>query len=692
MNQIGKNQDLTSSTEAADKPPRKKSGKTAKPVAPEWERPAEKARKKVEKRVRAAALEVERQAGLAGKPAPQEEGFKDPWLPEYKIHGIPATLEPYPHIPTHTFLDTAARRNKKMGYVQLGYFMKYPEAWDKAERLACALTAMGVGKGDRVATILPTSIQFVLADHAISKAGAVHVPCSFLEPPDHLEHKFRESQPKVICTLDTYMDMVEALRKQTHIEHVIVSNLEDFSEKPPRHQSLPEGMRWLTKLLEEYPPSSPQVDFNPEKDIETLLFTGGTTGLPKGCMLTHFNITANSIQNGWALGIISRIMRGNIAMLLGTPFFHSYGHCIMHTMTHLGMKQLLIPDARDTKSMAQMIREHRPIMAVGVPTQFMKLLDEELKGTGILGLSGSAALPPETQQQFDQKAAGAVMEGYGLSELSPVTHVNTSAMIRLLGGRRIVALMSRLLQLPGLIKLMNMLIGILGSKLVGAGFGFMIPKLSKFSGKRPKLKGEEKRATIGIPFPDTDIKILDVDTQAEISLEEMVSQGRLGEMLLRGPQRMLGYWPDEGKGYDDEGYIHTGDVVKIDDKGYFYIVDRTKDMIIVSGYKVYSREVDDILYDHPAVAMAATIGVPDPDRPGSERVKVFIQLKPEQKGKVSEQEIIDYLQPKVAKYAIPRAVTFIDEMPLTEVQKVNKKYLREMELEEMKTPHPSTGH
>jgi acyl-CoA synthetase (AMP-forming)/AMP-acid ligase II len=144
---------------------------------------------------------------------------------------------------------------------------------------------------------------------------------------------------------------------------------------------------------------------------------------------------------------------------------------------------------------------------------------------------------------------------------------------------------------------------------------------------------------------------------------------------------MLGYWPEEGKGLDEEGFVHTGDVVKMDEHGYFSIVDRTKDMAIVSGYKVYTREVDDLLYDHPATEVAATIGVPDPEREGSERIKVFVQLKGEYNGKVTEDEYIEYLREKVAKYAVPRSVVFLDEMPLTEVFKVNKKALREMEME-----------
>ncbi len=612
------------------------------------------------------------------------EQSEKPWFAEFKVLGIPQSLEPYPLIPTHALLDQAAEKHKKMGFVQLGYEMNYPKAKENAERLANALSEMGVMKGDRVATLLPTSIQFVLADTAISKAGAVHVPSSFLEPPENMEHKFKESAPKVLFAMDEYLDVVEALKKKVRIEHVIVSRIEDFSDKPPEHKpALSEGMYWLTDLLDKYPPQAPQVEFRPECDVETLLFTGGTTGLPKGCMLTHYNIVSNALMNSHVLGISSQVLAGNISVLLGLPFFHSYGHCLMHTMVYLQNKILLVPDARDTKSMVSMIKEHHPVLHIGVPTQFMKMAEEELEGVGILAISGSAALPPETQEKFEKTGAGALMEGYGLSELSPVTHMNASAMVRLFGGRSQVALSSKLLGLPGVVPATRSMLGLLGYKNVGKTFGKAIPFLSKFSGKRPKLRGEEKRATIGIPAPDTEVKVMDVDTGKELSWEEMINEGKVGEMLLKGPQRMIGYWPEEGKGFDEEGYIHTGDVVKVDERGYFYIVDRTKDMIIVSGYKVYSRELDDMLYDHPAVAMAATIGVPDPDRPGSERVKVFIQPKPDYKDKVSEQEIISYLQQKVAKYAVPKQVIFLDEMPLTEVQKVNKKYLRERELQEM---------
>jgi acyl-CoA synthetase (AMP-forming)/AMP-acid ligase II len=606
-----------------------------------------------------------------------------PWLAEYKVHGYPKTLKPYPAVPTHHLLDQAAKKYPKNGYVQLGYEMKYPEAKNISERLSRALYELGVMKRDRVVTILPTSIQFILADSAISKAGAIHVPCSHLEPPEHLEHKFQESSPKVVFILDQYLEVLKELEGKVPLDHVIVTKLDDYSGSPSPQQPLAEKYYWMTELIASHPADPPQIEIDPQRDLETLLFTGGTTGLPKGCMLSHTNIVSNAIMNSYALGIVTQILFGNIAVLIGLPFFHSYGHCIMHTMTHCGFQQLLATDPRDTHGMLEMIREYHPVLHLGVPTQFMRLLEQELKDIHILGLSGSAALPPDTQEKFEEKGAGVLMEGYGLSELSPVTHVNASALIRIFGGRRIVSLLTRVTKLPGQIPLLRKSLSVLGYRRVGKIITWMVAKLARFSKKKPKLKREERRATIGIPLPDTEVKVIDADTGRELTWKELIEEGRVGEMLLKGPQRMLGYWPEEGRGCDDEGFIHTGDVVRVDEKGYFYIVDRTKDMINVSGYKVYSREIDDLLYEHEAVSMAATIGVPDPEIQGSERVKVFIQLKPEFRGKITEEDFIAYLRSKVAKYAVPRSVEFVDEMPLTEVQKVNKKFLRERELERM---------
>ncbi|NPV60340.1 MAG: AMP-binding protein [Actinobacteria bacterium] len=606
-----------------------------------------------------------------------------PWFKEYRLFGVPETLEPYPDEPTHFFLDQAAERCPRLGCVQLGLEMSYAEVKEHADRLANALAAMGVEKGDRVATLLPTSIQFVVADAGISKAGAVHVPCSFLEAEDTLAHKFTESSPKALICLDEHMALAEHLRGFMGAPNVILTTLEDYSSHPGKQGGAAGALR-LVEVIDQAKPLPPVIGFEPARDLETLLFTGGTTGLPKGCMLTHRNIVANALQNIAIFGPVTKILEGNVSVIMGLPFFHSYGHCMMHTMIGgLRANMLIVPDPRDTRAMVEMVKKYHPVLQFGVPTQFMKLLSEDLKGTHIIGISGSAALPPNVQEEFEKTSGGFVSEGYGLSELSPVTHFNVSTNIRIMGGRERVPLMNKLLFNRFNVAFMRAQAKLLGPARYGRMFSTIIGLMTRFAGGGKKARQVEKRATIGIPLPDTVVKVVEVDSGATLSFEELYRDGKVGEMLLQGPQRMLGYWPEPGRGLDEEGFVHTGDVVKMDENGYFSIVDRTKDMAIVSGYKVYTREVDDILYEHPATAMAATIGVPDPEREGSERIKVFVQLKEEYKGKVSEEEYLEYLRGKVAKYAVPRSVAFLDEMPLTEVFKVNKKYLRELEIKEM---------
>jgi len=340
----------------------------------------------------------------------------------------------------------------------------------------------------------------------------------------------------------------------------------------------------------------------------------------------------------------------------------------------------MVVDPRDTRTMVSVIREYHPIMQVGVPTQFMKMLDEDLEDTKIIGISGSAALPPAVQEKFEESSGGYVTEGYGLSELSPTTHYNVSTNIRVRGGRTMMRITNAVQFNPVGVRLARALIEKVGYKRFSSALTDVLAFLARQSRKRKGLRGLEKKANIGIPVPDTEVKVVDVGTGKVLTFEELVRGGKTGEMLLNGPQRMLGYWPEPGSGTDDDGFVHTGDVVKMDERGYFSIVDRTKDMVIVSGYKVYTREIDDILYGHPATDVAATIGVPDPDRPGSERVMVFVQLKEDQRDKVTEDDYMDFLKGKVARYAMPRSITFVDEIPVTEMLKVNKKALREIEV------------
>lgn len=612
-----------------------------------------------------------------------------PWTKEYRVLGIPKTLYPYPNKPVFAILEEVAKKYQKNGLIQNNFKITYPDVLEHVNRLATAFHNLGLKKGDRIATLLPTSIQFVIADYAISKAGLSHIHASSLEPPDNLKHKFSQGTPRALICLDKYLDVAEPAARNSSIEHLIVTRLDDYSNTSNRLE-IPCIDRYfrLMDLILDTPPTPPDHFFDVENDLETLLFTGGTTGLPKGCMLTHRNIYANVLQNFFSLGQNCLLLRGAISVLLGLPFFHSYGHIIMHTMTMLGVNQILINDPRDTSSMIQMIRDYKPVIQIGVPTQFMKLCDEQFKPTGMLGLSGSAPLPQSAQKAYEKKIGAGIMEGYGLSEMSPVTHLNTTFLLRLFGGRIPVTIANLFLRIFGVKTVLNKLLRMAGPQFTGLMLTSTFSLLTSISGRKKSSKSNkscvEKRGTIGIPFPDTEVMIVDTSSKKKIPWDKM-AEGVRGEMLLRGPQRMLGYWPTPGKGLDENGYIHTSDVVQVDDRGYFYIVDRTKDMIIVSGFKVYSKEVDDILYEHEAVEIAATVGVPDPEREGSEIVIVYIQPTAQYKNHISEEQIISYLREKVAKYAVPKKVFIVDEIPLTEVMKVDKKQLKQKALDTYKT-------
>lgn len=262
-------------------------------------------------------------------------------------------------------------------------------------------------------------------------------------------------------------------------------------------------------------------------------------------------------------------------------------------------------------------------MVLGVPTHYMLLLTKDLRRMPIFFHSSAAALPPDVAKEFEKKIGVPMGEGYGMTEATAPTHINLSA-------------------------------------------------LSKVTGFMTNVK-----RSVGVPIPDTEVKIVNPETGEEVPF------GETGELYIRGPQIMKGYWPTPGKGLED-GWLATGDIGKMDGDGYFYIVDRVKDMINVSGMKVYSRVVDDVLYEHPAVSVAGAIGIPDPERPGSERVKVFITLKAGYEGKVAADDIIKYCREKLPPYAVPKFVEFRRDLPLTLAMKLFKRKLREEEIAKMK--------
>lgn len=550
----------------------------------------------------------------------------EPWFREYEQFGIPETLEPYPDQPAHAFLYEAAEAHPEQGIVQLGAKTAYPELVKDVDRLATALTERGVGKGDRVATILPTSIQFVLADNAISRAGGVHIPNDFLDAEEDLRYRLEQGKPEVLIGQDKHRELLLSLRDDLGLEEVILTDIADYSDDPPADHDDIEGVEWLTDVIENTEPNLPDIAFDPKEDVHTLLFTGGTTGQPKGCLLTHRNITANALQGTANMSRMAQLMRGGETALMSLPLYHAYGYSVINSLIELALDIVVVPDARDTDMMRECVAEYDPIIMMGVPTQFMEIVGEELE-QDVIGISGSAPLASETKESFEEKSTG-VSQGYGLSEMSPITHFNTR----------------------GLLDMMT------GSSSDDSGFD---------------------QPTIGIPVPDTEVKLVGVDSGEVIPLEEAIDEGREGEMYLNGPQRMKGYLDADKQPFDDEGFVGTGDVVRVDESGRFYVVDRVKNMINVSGLKVYSEEVDEVLFGHPAIKRPATIGVPDPDRPGSERVKVYVEPDPDYDGELTPEDVVEYLEGKVAKHAVPAEVEVVESIPLTDIGKTDKKELRE---------------
>lgn len=643
--------------------------------------------------------------------------LEKPWLRLYDNLGVPESIE-IPEIPyTEYHLDQPAKKfPNALAMVQFDYEITFRELKEKVDRFATALSALGIKKGDVVFTILPTSIQNMICDMAIPEIGAIHSPGSFLDSIDGIVDKMdRTNCNTVICCYTNVkdrdvIDKVKEAAKRHPVKNIIVTHTRDFSSSPPAHEK-EEGVVWFTDLIEKYPPSPPKVDIDVKKDVAILFFTGGTTGRPKGVMLSHYNYVAQteslfpSMLPRFLSMPLSYIggLGGIIRCLMPLPMFHVYGHGESILVIHYGITLLCVTDPRDTKEFVRLAKKYHPLLVIGAPTQYMKLLKEEgAENLGMISLSGSMALAPEVHKAYEKKSRTIMAEGYGLSEFAPVTHVPsmTGVLAPIFGSRenvgKVMGFLNGIIDRPeisSIIKssspVLSSILGLLGSirpipDLVGTIGNRVITLLSDMV-TSPPGRTKELTGSIGQLVSGMKMKIVDEETGETIPMEKVVKEGLRGEMCLDAPFKMLGYWPEVGSGMDEEGYVHTGDIVRVDDWGLTYIVDRTKDMVNISGYKVYTREIDDLLYEIPGVDEAATIGIPDPERPGSERLKVFIVLKPEYQGKIREEDIIQYLRGKVPPYAIPTSVEFKEEeLPKTVTEKIFKRKLREEEIEKMK--------
>jgi len=550
-----------------------------------------------------------------------------PWLKSYKLgpYKLDESLAPYPKEPVFKALDDAAEKYPGQTAIQfLDRSIKYAQLKTRVDKLAAALTGQDVRKGDRVCIFLPNCMEFIISVWAVLKAGAVVVPTSVLRSEDGLLHEVGSSKSKLIICQESKLELVLGIKDRCDVENIIVTSDEGYDIQAISSQ-LPKGVHEFRKLIEENDPLPPEVEIDPDEDLCELAFTGGATGIPKGVMITHSNRYSCILQGiPWILKPLLRGFVGKASVLAAVPLFHSYGIYILLSAAHLGMRIILIPDPKDTDMIVERMLEFRPFVVPVVPTQLMRISAADLGRMNVLLMSGSAPLPEEVAEKIFKKIGMPVSEGYGLTETSSLTHYNVSAF-------------------------------------------------SKITGFVPKLK-----KGIGIPAPDTECMLVDPETGTEVPF------GEAGELIVRGPQIMKGYWPEPGSGLTEDGWLHTGDIGVMDDDGYFQIVDRIKDMVNVSGLKVYTTHVDDVLYKHPGVLMAAAFGIPNPKIPGSERVMAVIQLKEDYESQVTAKEIRDFCRQHLARYEVPRIVEFRDDMPLTVTEKVFKKELRDEAIARMK--------
>ncbi len=536
------------------------------------------------------------------------------WLQHYDYF-VPENIR-YPKIPLYQLLElTCVKYDESVAAIFFDQKMTYGELRDNVRRMATALKSMGVRKGDRVALMLPNCPQFIISYYGVLEAGATVVNVSPLHVERELEYEFNDSGSETLIYLDLFDARIQAVKGVTPLKRLIVTGITDYMETPV-DPSVAKGAdtSWFREVIADSTPEVADVDIDPEVDLAALQYTGGTTGLPKGVMLTHRNLLANAMQcSAWAKEFSER---GADVYLDIIPFFHSYGQTVgMNTAILNAATMILIPQF-EINMLLQAIQKYKPNFFPGVPTLYVAILshpDALDYGVDKLRLcnSGSAPIPIEVIKQFSRISGGIFCEGYGLSEASPVTHSNP----------------------------------IMGMKKVGS---------------------------IGVPFPDTEAKIVDAETG-----EKELGPNEPGELIIRGPQVMSGYWekPEETAITLKDGWLYTGDIGTMDEDGYFYIVDRKKDMIIAGGFNIYPREVDEVLYEHPKVQEAVTVGIPDEYR--GETVKVYIVLKPGEE--CTEEEIISYCRERLAAYKAPRMVEFRAELPKTMVGKILRRALREEE-------------
>jgi long-chain acyl-CoA synthetase len=567
--------------------------------------------------------------------------MEKPWQAFYEPT-VPRTIT-YPHIPLHQMLEDSARKYpdqlaiklvlRYLGPLTLGANLTYRQLLGQVDRFAAALHALGVRKGDRVALMLPNLPQMVIAFYGALKIGAIVVNTNPTYTSREIEHQFADAGAETVVLLSSLYSKLKAVQERTAIKRVIIADVPDYVPAPwkmlvtrsVRKQGqmvdVPEGegVYNFRKLLDAQAAAPPRVDIASD-DVALFQYTGGTTGVPKAAMLTHYNAVVNTIQiRQW----LQNIREGKDCMLGAIPFFHVYGMTVaMSLAMYIGAQLVIVPNPRHIDMVMEVIHKERASIFPGVPTMYIGIINHpQVKNYNLKSvdacISGAAPLPMDVQLQFGEITGGRLVEGYGLTEAAPVTHCNP-------------------------------------------------------------VSGERRAGSIGLPLPDVEAKIVDYETFADKPV------GEEGELWVRGPQVMKGYWQcddETAKTITADGWLRTGDIARMDADGYFYIVDRLKDIIIVSGFNIVPREVEEVLFEHPKVKEAVVAGVPDARR--GEAVKAYIVLKPGETATVDE--IVAFCKERLAPYKVPRQVEFRSELPKTMVGK----FLRRVLVEEEKNKQQS---
>jgi long-chain acyl-CoA synthetase len=561
--------------------------------------------------------------------------MEKPWLSAYE-QGVAATLS-YPEQTLGDLLSATARRYPDQiattfvlayilgGRFKVGGTLRYRQLNELVDRVAAALADLGVRKGDRVGLMLPNSPHYIITFFAAMRLGAVVVNINPTYTSRELQHQLADAGAETIVLLNLFWPRLREVRAETPVRRVIVAHIFDTLGLPSRllvrrtQRRTPEWVDvppapdvFFFRDLLRHAPTPPQVSIHPS-DVALFQYTGGTTGLPKAAMLSHKNLIANVTQvDEWVVDG----QPGREKILAAIPFFHVYGMTTaMLYGVGLGAELVTVANPRPISTVMQIIAKERCTIFPGVPAMYIGIINHpdvaayDMRSVRVC-VCGSAPLPGPVQARFEELTGGRLVEGYGLSEASPLTHGNP-------------------------------------------------------------VHGRRKLGSIGVPFPDTEAKIIDLETGAAQPFDGAAQ----GELCVRGPQVMLGYWnrPQEtAEAIDAAGWLHTGDICTVDPEGYFFIVDRKKDMIIVSGFKVLPREVEEVLFMHPKVMEAVVAGIPHPAR-GDDTVKAFIVPKPGEPP--TAEEIRAFCALHLAAYKVPREIEFRDELPKTMVGKVLRRVL-----------------